>query len=51
MVLIDFPKLEEFKWRKRPHFVHHRHANSNFGVIYFFWDKIIGTYRRPNAGA
>ena len=26
-------------------------ANSNFGVIHFFWDKILGTYRMPNAGA
>jgi hypothetical protein len=33
------------------HFVHRRHANSNFGVIHFFWDKILGTYRMPNAGA
>ena len=30
---------------------HHCHANSNFGVIHFFWDKILGTYRMPNAGA
>jgi sterol desaturase/sphingolipid hydroxylase (fatty acid hydroxylase superfamily) len=32
------------------HFVHHRHANSNFAVIHFFWDRILGTYRRPDAG-
>ena len=31
------------------HFVHHRHANTNFAVIHFFWDRILGTYRRPNA--
>jgi hypothetical protein len=30
------------------HFVHHRHANSNFAVIHFFWDRILGTYRRPD---
>src|SRR6266446_10198185 len=28
----------------------HRHANSNFAVIHFFWDRILGTYRRPDAG-
>jgi hypothetical protein len=32
------------------HFVHHRHANSNFAVIHFFWDRILGTYRRVDAG-
>jgi sterol desaturase/sphingolipid hydroxylase (fatty acid hydroxylase superfamily) len=40
-----------FRRRQELHFVHHRHANSNFGVIHFFWDKILGTYRRPDAGA
>jgi hypothetical protein len=30
--------------------VHHRHANSNFAVIHFFWDRILGTYRKPDAG-
>jgi sterol desaturase/sphingolipid hydroxylase (fatty acid hydroxylase superfamily) len=46
--------LQRFAWFRRQqelHFVHHRHANSNFGVIHFFWDKILGTYRMPNAGA
>jgi sterol desaturase/sphingolipid hydroxylase (fatty acid hydroxylase superfamily) len=46
--------LHRFAWFRRQqelHFVHHRHANSNFGVIHFFWDKILGTYRTPDAGA
>ena len=46
--------LQRFAWFRRQqelHFVHHRHANSNFGIIHFFWDKILGTYRMPNAGA
>ena len=46
--------LQRFAWFRRQqelHFVHHRHANSNFGVIHFFWDKILGTYRMPDAGA
>jgi len=45
--------LQRFAWfrhQQELHFVHHRHANSNFGVIHFFWDRILGTYRRPNAG-
>ena len=45
--------LQRFAWfrhHQELHFVHHRHANSNFGVIHFFWDRILGTYRRPEAG-
>ena len=51
---LEGSRLERFAWfrrRQELHFVHHRHANSNFGVIHFFWDKILGTYRRPDAGA
>jgi sterol desaturase/sphingolipid hydroxylase (fatty acid hydroxylase superfamily) len=46
-------RLQDFAWFRRKqelHFVHHRHADSNFAVIHFFWDRILGTYRRPNAG-
>src|SRR5271169_1287093 len=46
-------RLQRFAWFRRQqelHFIHHRHANSNFGVIHFFGDKILGTYRSPNAG-
>ena len=46
-------RLQRFAWFRRKqelHFVHHRHANSNFAVIHFFWDRILGTYRRPDAG-
>ena len=51
---VDGSRLQRFAWFRRQqelHFVHHRHANSNFGVIHFFWDRILGTYRRPDAGA
>ncbi len=51
---VDESWLQRFAWFRRQqelHFVHHRHANSNFGVIHFFWDRILGTYRRPDAGA
>jgi sterol desaturase/sphingolipid hydroxylase (fatty acid hydroxylase superfamily) len=40
--------LERFAWfrRKRErHFVHHLHANRNFAVVDFFWDRVMGTFR------
>jgi sterol desaturase/sphingolipid hydroxylase (fatty acid hydroxylase superfamily) len=43
--------MQRFAWfrrRQELHFVHHRHANSNFAVIHFFWDRILGTYRGPD---
>jgi sterol desaturase/sphingolipid hydroxylase (fatty acid hydroxylase superfamily) len=43
--------LTRFAWFRRKqqlHFVHHLHANSNFAVIDFFWDRLLGTYRNPD---
>jgi sterol desaturase/sphingolipid hydroxylase (fatty acid hydroxylase superfamily) len=40
--------LERFAWFRRMrqrHFVHHLHANRNFAVIDFFWDRLLGTFR------
>lgn len=40
--------LGRFSWFRRKqqlHFVHHRHANYNFAVIDYFWDRLLGTYR------
>ena len=40
--------LGRFPWFRRKqqlHFVHHRHANCNFAVVHFFWDRLLGTYR------
>jgi len=48
----DKSRLQRFAWFRRKqelHFVHHRHADSNFAVIHFFWDRILGTYRKPDA--
>ncbi|MGA7791235.1 MAG: sterol desaturase family protein [Xanthobacteraceae bacterium] len=45
-------RLQHFAWFRRKqqlHFVHHRHADCNFAVIHFFWDRALGTYRRPDA--
>ena len=33
------------------HEVHHRHANTNFGVTSGLWDVILGTRYRPRPGA
>ncbi|MSP01875.1 MAG: hypothetical protein EXR07_12620 [Acetobacteraceae bacterium] len=43
--------LERFAWFRRKqqlHFVHHLHANSNFAVIDFFWDRVLGTFRNAD---
>jgi sterol desaturase/sphingolipid hydroxylase (fatty acid hydroxylase superfamily) len=48
---VEESRLHRFAWFRRKqelHFVHHRHANSNFAVIHFFWGRILGTYRRPD---
>ena len=48
---VEGSRFERFAWFRRKqelHFVHHRHANCNFAVIHFFWDRILGTYRRPD---
>ena len=47
-------RLSSFAWFRRKqqlHFVHHLHANSNFAVIDFFWDRLLGTYRSPDTDA
>src|ERR1700760_1613252 len=44
-------RLARFAWFRRKqqlHFVHHLNANSNFAVIDFFWDRVLGTYRNPD---
>ena len=47
---VEGSQLQRFAWfRKKQalHFVHHQHAKTNFAVIHFFWDRILGTYRNP----
>ena|ERR1041385_3356473 len=49
---VEGSRLQRFAWFRRKqelHFIHHRHANTNFAVIHFFWDRVFGTYRTPNA--
>jgi len=48
---VDGSWFERFVWFRRKqqlHFVHHLHANCNFAVIDFFWDRLLGTYRRAD---
>lgn len=40
-----FMRFAWFRRKQELHFVHHRHANTNFAVIDFFWDRLLGTYR------
>ena len=43
-----FGRFAWFRRKQQLHFTHHLHANSNFAVIDFFWDRLLGTYRRPD---
>jgi sterol desaturase/sphingolipid hydroxylase (fatty acid hydroxylase superfamily) len=48
------PRLARFAWFRRKqqlHFVHHLHADTNFAVIDFFWDRLLGTFQRPDGNA
>ena len=45
---VEGSRFKRFAWFRRKqalHFVHHHHANTNFAVIDFFWDRVLGTYR------
>jgi hypothetical protein len=46
-----FLRFAWFRRKQQLHFVHHRHANTNFAVIDFFWDRLLGTYRAPEPDA
>ena len=46
--------LARFAWFRRKqqlHFVHHLRGDSNFAVIDFFWDRVLGTFRSPETDA
>jgi len=46
-----FARFAWFRHKQQLHFVHHLHADTNFAVIDFFWDRLLGTYRRPDGDA
>lgn len=38
-----------FEWFRRArtlHFKHHRNMKSNFGIMFFGWDRVFGTFRK-----
>lgn len=44
---LDGSTLARFSWfrrRQRLHQLHHEQPNRNFGVLEFFWDRLLGTY-------
>ena len=48
---VEGSRLLRFSWFRKMqalHFVHHHHADRNFAVIDFFWDRLLGTYRKPD---
>lgn len=50
---VEGSRFQRFAWFRRKqalHFVHHHHANTNFAVIDFFWDRVLGTYRGADVG-
>ena len=49
---VEGSRFRRFAWFRRKqelHFIHHRHANRNFAVIDFFWDRVLGTYKAPDS--
>jgi len=49
---VDGSWLGRFAWfrhKQELHFAHHRHAGCNYAVIDYFWDRLLGTYREPDA--
>ncbi len=45
---VENSRFRRYGWFRRKqelHFNHHRHANCNFAVVDFFWDRLLGTYR------
>ena len=51
---VEGSRLRKFAWFRRKqelHFIHHRREDSNFAVIHFFWDRILGTYRGSDTKA
>lgn len=49
---VEGSRLLRFAWfrhMRELHFVHHRHVGTNFAVIDFYWDRLLGTYRGPES--
>ena len=49
---VEGSRLRRFAWfrhKQELRFVHHQNTGCNFAVIDNFWDRLLGTYRRPDA--
>ena len=46
----NIKQFKLFKYQNTPldHDVHHRNSKSNFGLYFTFWDRLMGTYLKPN---
>ncbi|KAI9016810.1 hypothetical protein DFJ74DRAFT_678527 [Hyaloraphidium curvatum] len=44
---VELPYLNAFFNDGITHTMHHRFPNHNYGIMFGFWDKIIGTFRDP----
>ena len=42
-----FRKYKLFKFLEQYHYLHHRHLNKNFNVVFPLWDYILGTHAKP----
>lgn len=41
--------FEQFKWfqqLRKIHYHHHIDTDKNYGIIFFFWDRILGTFEK-----
>lgn len=42
-----FARFAWFRTLRTLHFYHHRNLKKNLGIVWFFWDRLLSTYRRP----
>lgn len=45
--------MDRFAWfrsLRSLHWLHHRNHRKNLGIVWFGWDRILGTFRSPKAG-
>lgn len=45
-----FARFEWFRRKRALHFIHHRNEHSNFALVEYGWDKLLGTYHSKRLG-
>jgi len=40
-----FVRFEWFRRKRALHFIHHRNEHSNFAIVEYVWDRLLGTHR------